>query len=319
MSSVSFLQTLFAGYPDGLQLEIRPLIPKKQEAILYPNGDAPWNWATQHNERRWFRVNSYLAVPSAVLHCARLAHKYDVYFGVLPRQGQKGNIDSVPGSNWIWCDVDAGTDNYEAVVAKIKASKLPTPNAAVRSGTAGLHCYWKLSEYTEFPDREARDKFKALLKRLCATIGGEAPACHADGARADVASILRVPDTYNQKTSPVPVKLVRLNLAETFTYERWGAILPTPPAPPQRPHRETLLPGETRDLPPKALEILNGIALKGEKHQKLRELLAIARICGWGEMAIESLAREFTSRNQPWGEAHWKGLVKDTMTRLRPA
>jgi hypothetical protein len=98
----------------------------------------------------------------------------------------------------------------------------------------GLHVYWRLAEVVVLPDSEARGRFKQVLHRLCKAIGGTAPGAHADCSRAEVASILRVPGTRNNKRRERP-KAVRLEAftpaAETHSLNWWRAYLPTLPAP----------------------------------------------------------------------------------------
>ncbi len=102
------------------------------------------------------------------------------------------------------------------------------------SGT-GLHCYWNLDGVVELSDQASRQRFKLLLKRLCIAIGSETSSgAHADSSRADIASVLRVPGTFNhkQQAQPRPVRLVRFAPnADMHTFDWWRANLPAIPLP----------------------------------------------------------------------------------------
>ena len=130
--------------------------------------------------------------------------------------------------------MDGGLDGVDGAIRLVKASGLPKPEIAVVSG-GGLHCYWKLAEPVALEDETARKRFKDLLKRLCLRIGGNSPGVHADSSRADTASILRIPGTFNRKheTEARPVRLIRhASDEEGLPLTWWRACLPALPAPP---------------------------------------------------------------------------------------
>lgn len=233
----TFLTTLFADYPtDGdLRLEIRPLWPAWRKEEFYPDGDAPWYWAcdTPSGTREWFRLTPQ-GIDIAVWHSLRLAVPFEVYMGVLPRVGRHGKQENVSLAGWLWCDVDGGTEGVEGARRILAAANLPEPTMIIVSG-GGLHVYWRLSEIWALPDADVRFRFKMLLKRLCLKIGGDSPAAHADSSRADTASILRVPETNNNKLKDAP-RVVTLDHyapdAASYPLCWWAARLPALPAPP---------------------------------------------------------------------------------------
>ena len=238
-ADLTFLQVLVAVYDDPeFRLEIRPLHPAWREAELYPNGDAPprWNARTPYGIRQWFTFTP-AGIRAGAAHARLLAECYEVYMGVLPRVGRTGKQENVDQSLWLWSDIDGGFDGVEGAYRLLRASGLPTPHMIVISGN-GLHCYWCLSEVVEFADIDDRFRFKMLLKRLCNAIGGREPNAHADSSRADVASILRVPETFNNKRGeqPKPVTLDAFTPdAPAYSLTWWQAHLPALPAPRPQP------------------------------------------------------------------------------------
>jgi hypothetical protein len=131
-----------------------------------------------------------------------LAKKYDVYFACAKYETDKsrtgGNVKAVKA---FWLDVDCGAgkpyatqaDGFTALKAFCDAVGLPKP-CVVNSGR-GLHVYWPLT--TDISAGQWAS-VATRLKALCAEHQFE-----ADPARtADVASILRMPDTLNHKDEP---------------------------------------------------------------------------------------------------------------------
>lgn len=319
MSAAScFLSALMAPYPDDpeLRLELRPLWPEWKQSELYPEGDPPWYWRSQTRMREWFLLS---ATEAAAAHALGAAARTDVYMGVLPRSGRKGGQADVPMAAWLWADVDGGAEGWQGSVALVKKSGLPRPHLAVVSG-GGVHCYWRLSDVERLDSDRDRQAFKELLQRLCKAIGGEKRQAHADSSRADSASILRVPGTWNWKRREEPraVQLVRCQMeAKAYSLTRWEATLPAMPLPPHR-EAQPLRPGEVRNLPPKALQILETHWQPGTRHEALRELLAIARgVCGFEVSALELLAEAFAAQNA--GRREWaQKLARDTARRIQP-
>lgn len=317
-----FLHALMQPYPadDALRLEIRPLWPEWKMGELYPEDDAPWFWRSQTGLRDWFPLDR---CERASCHAQHAAYRWvDVYMGVLPRIGRKGGREDVAYAAWLWCDVDGGEEGPEGSISLLKRSGLPKPHMAVISG-GGVHAYWRLAEVERFYTSQDRDSFKELLKRLVMAVGGEKPYAHADSTRADTASILRVPETWNWKrqTEPRLVRLVRFKPeqeAKTLTW--WQANLPTiPDTPPNLKKYAPINPGEVRGLPPSAMEILQGSFGQGYRHEALRKLLAIARgYCGFEYCALELLAETFAAKNN--GRIAWaRQLAKDTYRRIHPS
>ena len=223
---IPFFHALTQGYAgDELRLEIRPLLPERRKNEL----DAETVRAAHSGVRNWYTLSpKYLA--NAAVRCAELANNYDVYFGVLPRNGRSGSQQDVCAASCLFCDIDGGDAGAEGAIALFKASGLPAPHIAVKSG-GGAHLYWLLSETILLPDHAARESFKRTLRRLCRKIGGASPGAHADTSACEVARILRVPGTFNHKReTPRPVKLIRLDAeGERLSYDWWRLNLPDEP------------------------------------------------------------------------------------------
>ncbi len=319
-AAARFLSALVAPYPADpeLRLEIRPLWPEWKQAELYPSEEPPWYWRSQTRMRQWFPLS---APDAAAHHALRAAERIDVYMGVLPRLGRKGGQADVPVAAWLWADVDGGQGGWEGSVALVKASGLPVPHLAVMSG-GGVHAYWRLTEAVALSDDRDRKVFKELLQRLCRAIGGEKQRAHADSSRADSASILRVPGTANWKRQEEPreVRLLRCKMeSETQALSWWDESLP--PMEEARPERPAsyLPPGESRALPPSAIEKLHTFYPPGTRHEALRSLLATARgYCGFDYSALEMLAETFATKNN--GRLDWaRKLAQDTYRRINPS
>lgn len=131
-----FLTTLFG--PDDIAL-FRPVETwtadgKKQSRVdykktLYRAGEATLMAFTTDQMLRWSE-----------------AERLNVFFGVCPRFGDKGQFDlawqirKVPA---LWADIDH--IEIEAAQTRIKDSGLPQPSIIVNSGN-GAHCYWLLNQ-----------------------------------------------------------------------------------------------------------------------------------------------------------------------------
>lgn len=131
-----------------------------------------------------------------------LAKQYDVYFACAKYETDKSRTtDNVKSVKSFWLDIDCGEgkpyttqgEGLEALKAFCGEVGLPKP-CVVNSGR-GIHVYWPLTaEIT----REQWKPVATRLKALCAEHDFE-----ADPARtADVASIMRMPDTLNHKADP---------------------------------------------------------------------------------------------------------------------
>ena len=115
--------------------------------------------------------------------------------------------ENAAGAWGFWFDIDCGPEKSKsgkgyidvdiagkALKAFCKNCGLPIPTHIVSSG-GGLHCYWALTEFVIKSDwLVSAGKLKALTHQL---------KLLADDSRtADIASLLRVPETLNYKYDP---------------------------------------------------------------------------------------------------------------------
>ena len=141
-----------------------------------------------------------------------LVHKgYDAYFALASFTDDSGRTNNNAAQlNSFFLDLDCGAgkpyaDQAEGLAALkefVKKTALPKPTTVVNSGR-GVHAYWVVEQPVDKVEwRALAEGFKAL----CA-----AHNLHADPAvTADVARILRIPETLNFKdpANPQPVKLL---------------------------------------------------------------------------------------------------------------
>ena len=146
------------------------------------------------------------------LYADALVHKgYDAYFALASFTEDTGRTAANAAQlNSFFLDLDCGlgkpyadqADGIAALKSFVKKVGMPKPTAIVNSGR-GVHAYWVVEQPVE------KAEWRGLaegLKALCT-----AHNLHADPAvTADVARILRIPNTLNFKNpdDPSPVKLV---------------------------------------------------------------------------------------------------------------
>jgi hypothetical protein len=131
---------------------------------------------------------------------------YNIYFGILPRLGQKGKAENVPWADMLWADVDAKhfKGGKEEAWESIHKEGMSKPGMVVDTGH-GYHLYWHLSGYYLLETEEDRLKFGGYLKGIAKHIGGD--TVH------DVSRLLRVAYTINWKDehNPVIAEVVETN------------------------------------------------------------------------------------------------------------
>jgi len=127
---------------------------------------------------------------------------------------------NVSGAYAFWMDVDVSDtkvstgkgyateeEAQSAIIKFCKDAELPEPTHIVSSG-GGLHVYWVTDKFIE---RDTWQKFAKMLKALTKSL-----KCLADDTRtADIASVLRVPGTYNYKYNP-PRLVVLTHASDKF-------------------------------------------------------------------------------------------------------
>lgn len=130
----------------------------------------------------------------------------NLYFGVYTRQGG-GKKENIREATCLFADMDfKGYVGGEAEAKKILKSFKPEPSLLVHSGN-GYHCYWLLE--TPLPHAYSQ------IQEVEAVLRGLAIVLKADIVVAEIARILRLPESYNQKNIP-PRKVEIINYNPVF-------------------------------------------------------------------------------------------------------
>lgn len=136
-----------------------------------------------------------------------------LFFGVLGRQGQKGEKENVKQVHCLWVDIDfkdlpEGRTEADGIIATFDLQ----PTLIIASG-GGYHVYWFLSEPVK--DMDLTEK---VLRGLATRLKGDIKS-------AEVARILRVPLSTNWKYNPPkPVTIERYeeeNIYDFSEFRQW--------------------------------------------------------------------------------------------------
>ncbi len=158
------------------------------------------------------------ATPLAAAQAAlRLPQHLNIFFGIQARRDGGGKKADVTKVRTLWADLDfkGYADGREGAFRALEAFPL-RPTVVVESGN-GFHLYWYLAAPIE-----PSAAIEQLLGRLYALLG-------ADRSVLDLSRVLRVPETFNNKTTPA--KLARVYHAEyeaVYTLADFEALLPAP-------------------------------------------------------------------------------------------
>lgn len=138
-----------------------------------------------------------------------------------PTDGGRGKEADTAGSMVLHADIDI----YKAQVSVDKAMErlydgtlVPAPSCVVNSG-GGLHAYWRLNAFCR--DNLSMKGRNRWLQKQLAPLGADSVA--------DLARLLRVPGTFNQKYIP-PVEATILALHESCVYSLADFGYVPPPA-----------------------------------------------------------------------------------------
>ena len=123
--------------------------------------------------------------------------KQNVYFGVCPRSCKKGDKSSVSIIYCLWVDIDF-KDISQKEADKLLSDFSPYPNVVVSSGH-GYHVYWIINPF-DIESVENVNYAEGILK-------GIAQELHGDIGSAEIARVLRVPGTFNNKDIDNPKKV----------------------------------------------------------------------------------------------------------------
>jgi P4 family phage/plasmid primase-like protien len=201
----------------------------------------------------------------------------------------------------IWIDIDVGpkklyatlADATKAVLAFCAKHKLPTPSAMVNSGS-GLHVYWISKDVLD------PQTWSGYAHGLHALLVAE-KLVDDPGLTTDAARILRIPGTFNHKTTPpLPVNLFKLPLV-LYDFPTALALLPTlaPAAATLRTQTTAEAPAsvffddaaQARFKATKQAPIFAG--LTGHLHQELLPATPIFRQCGFLRHALQTNGADY--------------------------
>ena len=169
-----FLNTLFLNAPEELFLELRCIHPT--------NGQVRSLWTDVHNLK-------------ATLEQAKKLNEqgYGVYFAPCLRSERKGTAQSASYVPAIWVDIDCENDPTQREEALKKLDNFDLKPSVVIDSGGGWHAYWLLQEPYMLESDDNRTYSANLLKGLFQVLGGD------EGYVKSVASVMRLPDTFNTK------------------------------------------------------------------------------------------------------------------------
>jgi hypothetical protein len=158
--------------------------------------------------------------------------------GVLLRTGQRATAEMIDGIAGLWSDVDYAGENHAKIglpetqlAAEELIDAMPIdPTIVVHSGH-GLQAWWLFNEPWIFKDGE-REQAQAMIRGWQNHMAGIATnRGYTVDATHDLARLMRLPGTFNNKSEPVPVTVMfgngpRLNREEYGAYaEKTSGIL----------------------------------------------------------------------------------------------
>ena len=180
---------------------------------LYRGGTYGYYWRLDTKQTTWFECNNLAEIPT----------NENIYFGVHPSRIKKnGRADgeSIQVINCLYAEFDAKDfDSKDSALNHILDLEI-NPSICIDSG-GGYHCYWILAEPVLIDD-DNREEMRTLQAGWVETVGGD------PGAK-DLARILRIPDTYNNKYTPKrKVEKVWIDPETTFTLHELETLIAKP-------------------------------------------------------------------------------------------
>jgi hypothetical protein len=159
-------------------------------------------------------------VGEALAFASRHKTVADVYFGVTLKQGPRGDAAHTSRFQALWADVDAKGFGGSKPAALAALDRLPLlPSVVVDSGH-GFHAYWLLHEPLTAADGP---RARGVMRGLYRTLSEQATAPLDDVS--DMARILRLPGTFNRKsTPPKPVMVVRWRPERRYSLADFAAL-----------------------------------------------------------------------------------------------
>lgn len=197
MDARKFVETLFGGREGFIEFR------------LIGGGKA-----TQH----FHKISDVLAKWDECLNVLKKANASgaNVYFGAVPRTVAKGDAASVAPTTILWADIDdkssAVNENFKPLIGLNLA-----PSIVVDSGH-GWHCYWILREPL------GNETARTIMDEIARVVGGDNVS--------DPPRILRLPDTFNTKSSPsVLCRVVKADTSRLYNPSDFDRLKDLPSAP----------------------------------------------------------------------------------------
>lgn len=170
-----------------------------------------YTWTSEGKRSSWAPVGK---------DAAKITGAKNLYFGV-HATGKKKNaheratLEDVAAINCLFAEYDAKDfDSKDAARAYMLARPL-APSVIVDSG-GGYHAYWLLAEPFALDDKTQRERARTAQANWVAFVGGD------PGAK-DLARVLRVPGTLNQKEKYAPnfpaVRLIKADWTRLYTLD----------------------------------------------------------------------------------------------------
>lgn len=214
---------------------------------LWSCPDSKYQLGTLDRQTKRFRNIPVTSVAEACKHASLLsANGSDAYFAIAGYETPESRTASnTLGAGGFWLDIDCSDEKAEkakgyrttaeaelAVKNFCQTVGTPFPTHIVDSG-GGLHVYWA---FDRFLPREPWQAYAKRLKDLTHTHGLLAD----DSRTADIASVLRIPETLNHKYDPprpvtvlhateTPINIHTILDAINAAHNRLGKILPASP------------------------------------------------------------------------------------------
>lgn len=185
-----------------------------------PDDDYILVWTLPDKKSYWFNNTE----KASQMLSTDLLKKNDVYIGVGLSPERFGDFrrcpaEKITGIVGFWADIDIKGPGHKKQnlppdinAAKKLLKRLPfKPSILIHSGH-GLQAWWLFKEPWIFKDAEDRQEGAELAARWIYTLKARAAEYDWDiDATTDLARVLRIPGTYNNKEEPVPVKIIDEN------------------------------------------------------------------------------------------------------------
>lgn len=226
---------------------------------LHRGGEYAHFWVVNPagKQSHWFKVGQAATVQVSLPYLLGC----NVYFTVNPvtaaadrsvhRKSHKADVMAV---NCLWAEFD--DIDFAGNAAGYAAQLTPAPSVTIHSG-GGVHAYWLLDQTFVIGSEEAREEIDSIQKRWQVYQGG-------DKGVNDLARVLRVPGSLNQKYTPAREVEIRL-WEPRRVYSVVDLAMLLPPAP-MNTVRQAATPNDVDD---RALLELARKAHNGQKFERL--------------------------------------------------